>query len=175
MMNKLSFVPCFFLFLLAGCSTQEIAEWNQKISDLGHQVSNTMTGGKQERSKKATDMTIPVDIDTVASCLRRYYGFTDVNAKVAALQRGTENDSWVAQAILAEGHTFEATPGSYYKFGHKLGDTNPRDEVILELEKNGAGTRVYVVYHSSFSGHLTEEYVDPLFKQIRDVASGNIR
>lgn len=42
MMNKLSFIPCFFLFLLVGCSTQEIAEWNQKISELGHQVSNTM-------------------------------------------------------------------------------------------------------------------------------------
>ncbi|MFF0901178.1 hypothetical protein [Proteus mirabilis] len=175
MMNKLSFVPCFFVFLLAGCSTQEIAEWNQKISNFDHQVSNTMTGGKQERSKKVTDMTIPVDIDTVASRLRRYYGFTDVNAQIAALQRGTVNDKWVAEAITAEGHTFEATPGSYYKFGRKLGNNTPQDEVILELEKNGTGTLVYVVYHSSFSGHLTDDYVGPLFKQIRDVASGKIR
>ncbi|EJM8622155.1 hypothetical protein NO724_001407 [Escherichia coli] len=175
MMNKLSFVPCFFVFLLAGCSTQEITEWNQKISDFGHQVSNTMTGGKQERSKTATDMTIPVDIDTAASRLCRYYGFTDVNTQIATLQRGTVNDQWAAEAIAAEGHTFEATPGSYYKFGRRLGNNNPLDEVILELEKNGAGTRVYVAYHSSFSGHLTEEYVDPLFKQIRDVASGKIR
>lgn len=168
-------ISCFSLWLLTGCSVQEISEWNQKISDLGHQVSNTMTGGKQERSKKATDITIPVDIDTVASRLRRYYGFTDVNAQIAALQRGTVNDKWVAEAIISEEHTFEATPGSYYKFGRKLGNNNPQDEVILELEKNGAGTRVYVVYHSSFRGHLTEEYVDPLFKQIRDVASGKIR
>lgn len=168
-------ISCFSLWLLTGCSVQELTEWNKKISDLGHQASNTMTGGKQERSKKATDMTIPVDIDTAASRLRRYYGFTDVNSQIAALQRGTVNDKWVAEAIAAEGHTFEATPGSYYKFGRKLGNNNPQDEVILELEKNGAGTRVYVVYHSSFSGHLTEEYVDPLFKQIRDVASGKIR
>ncbi|HBC0989194.1 TPA: hypothetical protein IGZ61_003929 [Escherichia coli] len=175
MMNKLSFVPCFFLFLLVGCSTQEIAEWNQKISELGHQVSNTMTGGMQKREQREYDVVIPVDIDTVASRLRRYYGFTDVNTQIATLQRGTVNDQWAAEAIAAEGHTFEATPGSYYKFGRKLGNNNPQDEVILELEKNGAGTRVYVVYHSSFSGHLTEEYVDPLFKQIRDVASGKIR
>ncbi len=26
---------CFSLWLLTGCSAQEIAEWNQKISDLG--------------------------------------------------------------------------------------------------------------------------------------------
>ncbi|EGT3611636.1 hypothetical protein FAP59_18825 [Morganella morganii] len=174
-MNKLSFVPCFFVFLLAGCSSQEIVGWNQKVSDFSSQLSKTMTGGRQERSQKETHITVPVDIDTVASRLRRYYGFSDVNAKIAALQHGTMNDKWVAQAIAEEGHTFEASPGSYYKFGHKLGKNDPRDEVILELEKNGTGTQLYITYYSSFSGHLTDEYVNPLFNQMRDVASGKVR
>ena len=42
---------CFSLWLLTGCSAQEIAEWNQKISDLGHQVSHTMNGGMQKRER----------------------------------------------------------------------------------------------------------------------------
>lgn len=135
-----------------------------------------MTGGKQDRSDKTINVTVPVDIDTVASRLRRYYGFSDVNTKVAALQQsGRTNDKWVAQAITEEGHTFEATPGSYYKFGHKLGKDEPRDEVIAELEKNGTGTLMYITYHSSFSTHLTDDYVNPLFNQMRDVASGKIR
>lgn len=165
----------FPLYLLAGCSSHEIAQWNKKISDFSSQVSKTMTGGRQARSEKTTDITVPVDIDTAASRLRRYYGFSDVNAKIAALQHGTENDKWVALAIAEEGHTFESTPGSYYKFGHKLGKNEPRDEVILELEKNGTGTQLYITYYSSFSSHLTDEYVNPLFNQMRDVASGKLR
>lgn len=175
-MNKFSLVPCFLIILLSGCSTQEMLDWNQKVSDFGSQVSKTMTGGKQDRSDKTINVTVPVDIDTVASRLRRYYGFSDVNTKVAALQQsGRANDKWVAQAITEEGHTFEATPGSYYKFGHKLGKDEPRDEVIAELEKNGTGTLMYITYHSSFSTHLTDDYVNPLFNQMRDVASGKIR
>ncbi|WP_336844099.1 hypothetical protein [Providencia rettgeri] len=176
MMNKLSLAPCFLVAMLTGCSTQEMLDWNQKVSDFGSQVSKTMTGGKQDRSDKTTNVTIPVDIDTAASRLRRYYGFSDVNTKIATLQQsGRENDKWVAQAITEEGHTFEATPGSYYKFGRKLGKDEPRDEVIVELEKNGTGTLMYITYHSSFSTHLTDDYVNPLFSQMRDVASGKIR
>lgn len=174
-MLKLNAISCFFVFFLTGCSTQDMLEWNQKVSDFSSQVSKTMTGGRQVRSEKTTEITVPVDIDTAASRLRRYYGFSDVNAKIAALQHGTESDKWVALAIAEEGHTFESTPGSYYKFGHKLGENEPRDEVILELEKNGAGTRLYITYHSSFSRHLTDEYVNPLFNQMRDVASGKLR
>lgn len=111
---------CFSLWLLTGCSAQEIAEWNQKISDLGHQVSHTMNGGMQKREQREYDVVIPVDIDTAAARLRRYYGFEDVNAKIRALcQSGKESDQWAATAIAEEsrGWEWEVTPGSYYKMG----------------------------------------------------------
>lgn len=94
---------CFSLWLLTGCSAQEIVEWNQKISDLGHQVSHTMNGGMQKREQREYDVVIPVDIDTAAARLRRYYGFEDVNAKIRALrQSGKESDQWAATAIAEE-------------------------------------------------------------------------
>lgn len=176
MMRKITLVTIVVLTVLTGCSSQEISEWNQKISDFGSGVSKTMTGGKQERATKEYSVSVPVDVDTAASRLRRYYGFSDVNAKIAALNQTNRNsDKWVAQAIAEEGRTWEATPGSYYKMGRKLGETEPKDEVLIELEKDGVGSRMYITYHSSFGEHLTENYVNPLFYQMRDVAAGKVR
>ena len=52
---------CFSLWLLTGCSAQEIAEWNQKISDLGHQVSHTMNGGMQKREQREYDVMANIE------------------------------------------------------------------------------------------------------------------
>ncbi|BBV00350.1 hypothetical protein AB6H26_08430 [Providencia hangzhouensis] len=175
-MKPFAMIHCLLICLLLGCTSQEIAEWNQKVSDFGGQINTVVTGGKQARSEKDYAIALPVDIDTAASRLRRYYGYSDVNAQIAALrQSGKASDEWAAMAIAEEGRIFEAAPGSYYKFGNKLGENEPRDEVTLELEKNGSGTRLYITYRSSFSSHLTDSYVNPLFYQMRDVAAGKAK
>lgn len=173
------FLPSLFsLFLLAGCSSHEISAWNQKISDFGHGVSKTMSGnaGQQTREQKEYNITVPVDIDTVAARLRRHYGFEDVNAKISALrQSGKSSDQWVAAAIAEEGHEWEATPGSYYKMGANVGKRTPPAHIVFELEKNGPGTKMYITYSSSHSETLTEAFVQKLFKTANDVATGKIR
>ncbi|EFA4912246.1 hypothetical protein R5O67_04425 [Proteus mirabilis] len=171
-------ISCFSLWLLTGCSVQEIAEWNQKISNLGHQVSNTMNGGMQKREQREYDVVIPVDIDTAAARLRRYYGFEDVNAKIRALrQSGKESDQWVATAIAEEsrGWEWEVTPGSYYKMGADMGKRNPPAHIVIELEKNGSGTHMYITYSASYSDTLTPEFVQEIFKTANDVATGKRR
>lgn len=173
---RLCWVSLFSLCSMTGCSSNEIAEWNKKISDFSQGVSQTMTGGKQAREQKEYDVTVPVDIDTVAARLRRYYGFEDVNAKISALrQSGKYSDQWVATAIAEEGHEWEATPGSYYKMGANMGERTPPAHIVIELEKNGRGTQMYITYSSSHSETLTHEFVNNVFKRVNDVATGKVR
>lgn len=176
MMRKITLVTIVVLTVLTGCSSQEISEWNQKISDFGSGVSKTMTGGKQERATKEYSVSVPVDVDTAAARLRRYYGFGDVNTQIAALrQSGKSSDQWVANAIAEEGHEWEATPGSYYKMGGNMGNRNPPAHIQIQLEKNGPGTMVYVTYRSSHSETSTDEFANKIFQTVHDVATGKKR
>ena len=43
---------CFCFMAFDRMLAQEIAEWNQKISDLGHQVIIPMNGGMQKREQR---------------------------------------------------------------------------------------------------------------------------
>lgn len=69
----------------------------------------------------------------------------------------------------------EVTPGSYYKMGADMGKRNPPAHIVIELEKNGSGTHMYITYSASYSDTLTPEFVQEIFKTANDVAAGKRR
>jgi len=54
-------------------------------------------------------------------------------------------------------------------------DWNGRDHLDIEIEKNGAGSRLYVVYRSSSSQRLAGSGVTKLMNDVRAVAAGEKR
>ncbi|MDY0250859.1 hypothetical protein FXF61_00385 [Pseudomonas sp. C27(2019)] len=162
--------------LLGGCSTQELSEMNQTVSDVSSDLTSFLTGGRIVREDRKYDVLVPVDVDTAAARLRRYYNFEDVDAKIVALKNsGRDSDSWKATALAGQEAVWEAAPGSFYKMGKNYGDLNPPNRIVIELEKNGAGSMVYVTYSSSYRPQLNEQGVSELFQTVHDVAVGKVR
>ncbi len=89
--------------LLGGCSTQELSEMNQTVSDVSSDLTSFLTGGRIVREDRKYDVLVPVDVDTAAARLRRYYNFEDVDAKIVALKNsGRDSDSWKATALAGQ-------------------------------------------------------------------------
>ncbi|MDE5307612.1 hypothetical protein PY546_15000 [Providencia stuartii] len=53
-----------------------------------------------------------------------------------------------------------------------MGKRNPPAHIVIELEKNGSGTHMYITYSASYSDTLTPEFVQEIFKTANDVAAG---
>ncbi|HBD1844094.1 TPA: hypothetical protein KIA93_000300 [Salmonella enterica] len=172
--------------LLSGCAGSDLADLNKKISDFGFAVSGKDSSGTPVNSsdthvmtrnveeKKADtnkDIVVPVDVDTAAARLRRYYQF--ITAEEIQQVRNKGGDSrWTASAIDETHPEWSATPGSYYKMGQ---DWKGDDHLRIEVEKNGKGSLLYITYSSPDKSHLTEGYLKELFIQIKNVAEGTIR
>ena len=172
--------------LLSGCAGSDLADLNKKISDFGFAVSGKNSSGNPVNSndtqvmtrnteeKKADtnqDIVVPVDVDTAAARLRRYYQFMTAEEIQQVRNKGGDS-SWTASAIDETHPEWSATPGSYYKMGQ---DWKGNDHLRIEVEKNGKGSRLYVTYSSSDKSHLTNDYLKNLLDQIRGVAEGVIR
>ena len=114
---------------------------------------------------------MPVDIDTAAARLKRYYQFVS-NDEVDAIRKKDRNGSWFAGAITDANQEWEAMPGSYYKMGN---DWNEYDHLTIELEKNGAGSKLYITFKSPSDKRLNSEELKKLMLNIKGVAEGTIR
>ncbi|MDY0276298.1 MAG: hypothetical protein RBR42_12870 [Desulfomicrobium sp.] len=123
--------------LLGGCSTQELSEMNQTVSDVSSELTSLLTGGRIVREDRKYEVFVPVDVDTAAALLRRYYGFEGLDSKIMTLKSsGRGSDSWKATALADQESIWEASPSSFYKMGKDYGDLNPPNRVVIELEKN---------------------------------------
>ncbi len=174
--------------LLSGCTGSEIAEWNKKVSDasyglMGKTADSNNDGGLPTLSannpvvnqKAVRDFVVPIDVDTAAARVKRYYNF--VSSDVVNTLKGQGLEGGVkAAAITQGGYAWDAQPGSYYKMGRSWGaDEGIEDQILIELEKNGAGSRMYITFRSSEASHVSEDYVGKLFTQIKEVAEGKVR
>lgn len=63
-------------------------------------------------------------------------------------------------------------PGSYYKMGQNRDDY---DHLTIEVEKNGAGSKLYITFKSPSDKRLNSESLRKLMSNIKDVAEGKIR
>ncbi|WP_232043302.1 hypothetical protein [Serratia marcescens] len=172
---------CLFgSFLLSGCTTSEMAEWNQKISDAAHSIasgSGTSSGGMPWMTKAGATgprkdvqhtYTLPVDVDTAAARLKSHYQFITTDELESLRQRDQYGD-WSAGSIDEARPEWAAQKGSYYKMGQEWKDN---DRLMLEVEKSGAGSRLKVTYSSPDSTHLTDAYLRRLMTQLQQVAKG---
>ncbi|WP_034947632.1 hypothetical protein [Erwinia oleae] len=176
--------------LLGGCAGSEVAEWNKKVSDMsygllsmGKKTDAGDSGGLPTLSKNAPvvnqktarDFEVPVDVDTAAARVKRYYNFISSDVVNTLKGQGLEG-GMKAAAITQGGYAWDAQPGAYYKMGRDWGaDEGIEDNILIELEKNGAGSRMYITFRSSEASHVSEDYVGKLFTQIKQVAEGKIR
>jgi len=176
--------------LLGGCAGSDVAELNKKVSDmsysllsLGKKTDSNENSGLPTLSKNSPivdkqtvrELAVPVDVDTAAARVKRYYNFTSSDAVNTLKGQGLEV-SMKAAAITQGGYAWDAQPGAYYKMGRDWGaDEGIEDNILIELEKNGAGSRMYITFRSSEASHVTEAYTGKLFAEVKQVAEGKIR
>lgn len=188
MLRQRFLIVCLTATLASGCTMDELASVNKQISDGAESLTNTLRGSsdsssegrmptlytKQQKSKKSTarNYNIPVDVDTAAARLRRYYKFMTTE-ELTSMRNSDNTDRKVAASAIEEAHpVWSASPGSYYKMGSDWGD---EDHLELEVEKNGSGSRLYITYSSPDPNHLTESFLSPLYTKVKNVAEGTVR
>ncbi|CRY82387.1 Uncharacterised protein [Yersinia intermedia] len=176
--------------LLGGCAGSDVAELNKTVSDmsygllsLGKKTDSSESGGLPTLSanrivvdkKTSKEIEVPVDVDTAAARVKRYYNFTSSDVVNTLKGQGLEGGVKAA-AITQGGYAWDAQPGSYYKMGRDWGaDEGIEDNILIELEKNGSGSRLYVTFRSSEASHVTEAYTGDLFAEVKQVAEGKVR
>lgn len=182
---------CLFCALLTGCAGTDFASINKNISDTAFSISKTLRGdntesgsmdsgngmpvlskaGSAATQSASKQFSVPVDIDTAAARLKRHYGYIS-HEEIERIRAKDRNSRWSAAAIEDAHPVWEAVPGSFYRMGSDTGDN---DHMDIELEKNGAGTRVYVTYKSPVASHLAGSAFEGVITQVRQVASGQSR
>lgn len=185
--RKKILIICMVSTLTTACSMEDISAANKKVSDGASGIMNTLRGSSgstdngmprlspSQSSKKESSSNkydLPVDVDTAAARLKRYYQFIS-NEEVDSIKKKNANGAWVASAITGNGQEWEAMPGSYYKMGSDWG--NQDDHLTIEAEKNGAGSRLYIIYRSSSKKILASDSLQQLMQNIKAVAEGEVR
>lgn len=176
--------------LLGGCAGSDVATLNKKVSDISYDLlslgkkSDANEGsGLHVLSKNspvadkriARELEVPVDVDTAAARVKRYYNFTSSDVINTLNSQGIDG-KMKAAAITQGGYAWDAQPGFYYKMGRDWGaGEGIEDNILIELEKNGAGSRMYIMFRSSEASHVTEAYTGKLFAEIKQVAEGKVR
>ncbi len=130
----------------------------------------TRAGNSGPRQDARHDYRLPVDVDTAAARLKRRYQFIS-SQELESLRNRNNHGDWSAAAIDEAHSVWEAMPGSYYKMGH---DWNDYDRLVVELEKNGTGSRLYITYSSPSKKRLESNELKDLMLQIKQVAEGEI-
>ncbi|MDC9612937.1 hypothetical protein PSI19_03365 [Xenorhabdus khoisanae] len=169
------------MIFLSGCAGANLAEINQKISDLGLSITQgsadrgmprlVPTVGKK-RNDRQHEITTLVDVDTAAARIRRFYNFISKDKFDALKNSGNTQDQWTLSSLKSSGYTWESTSGSYYSMGKNWKEN---DHLNIKLEKNGKGTLMSITYSSANPEHLTDQHLKRLFRQINDVAIGKVR
>lgn len=132
-------------------------------------------GVPQASHKIAQEYRVPVDVDTAAGRLKRYYGFISSEEVAQLRNNGTQSGGWTAASVADGAWIWDGQPGSYYKMGRDWGSENTYDNVQVELEKNGSGSRLYITFRSGMASHATAAYTSKLFENMKSVAEGMIR
>ncbi|HBS5837291.1 TPA: hypothetical protein MAK77_000897 [Klebsiella variicola] len=171
------------LLLLGGCAATDWAAINKQVSNTAANLTETLGGssngagggmtlmspaGQQATQSVDKTFSVPVDVDTAAARLKRHYKFISTQ-ELEALRQSSNDGDWKAAAEDDAHPVWEAMPGSYYKMGS---DWNGRDHLDIEIEKNGSGSRLYVVYRSPSSQRLAGSGVKKLMNDVRAVAAG---
>lgn len=174
------------VLFLSSCSTADIAAVNQKISDMsaglvsvGKSDSGQQGYGVYSKGTKyATEVVdqqyvVPVNIDTVAARLKKYYSFKSTEEVQALRSKGTSG-SIKASAITEDGYEWYAQPGTHYVMGSAWG-IPPENQLKIELINENSKTNMTLIYRSADPSIKTDPSITRLFQQVKSVAEGKIR
>lgn len=114
---------------------------------------------------------IPIPAETVAMRLKQHYGFVSDEDVSAARNSGQGNAGWSASAI-SEGTSWEVQPGSRYRMSRNWAGN---DRLTLEITGGSKESFITATYISSNPEHLKRTWLSRLWKQIPEVASGNLQ
>ena len=89
--------------------------------------------------------------------------------ELGSLRNSSDNGAWKAAAEDDAHPVWEAMLGSYYKMGS---DWNDNDHLDVEIEKNGSGSKLYIIYSPAYSERLSGSGVRKLMQEIHSVAIG---
>lgn len=92
-------------------------------------------------------ITVPVDVDTAFARVKRAFQFVSAD-DLGVIRSGSRDGSWKAAAIAEGAYAWDAQPGAYYWMGRDYGAPQYHESILVELEKNGAGTRMTVMFQS---------------------------
>ena len=185
MFRKKLLIVCIASGSITACSMEELSSVNKKISDFGVSIAGKQSSQSESgmrwlapnidtaQNSTSKDLSVPVDVDTAAARLRRYYKFITTDELNSIKNSESTSAGFTAAAIEQQRPEWSASAGSYYKMGLDWGDS--KDHITLEVEKNGVGSRIYIQFFSSNPQHLTDAYLGNLFVQIKDVAEGKVR
>ena len=184
--NKTAFTGWFILSTcLSGCASVDSVNSainqisggtfsvNPAPADNGPTVLSK--GVPQASHKIVQEYHVPVDVDTAAARVKRYYRFISAEEVAQLRNNGTLSGGWTAASAADEAWVWDGQPGSYYKMGRAWGSENTGDSVQIELEKNGSGSRLYITFRSGLASHATAAYTGNLFENMKGVAEGTIR
>ena len=129
MLSKKLLLVCVSCLVLSACSVDEIAAVNKQISDGAFALTGALRGNNSstadngmpllsqkaptKREKRENVTEIPVDVDTAAGRLKRYYKFYS-NEEVDAI-RNNGSRLYITYASPAPGHLKEATLAPLFK------------------------------------------------------------
>lgn len=132
MFRKKVLVVCIVSMFITACSMDELSSVNKKISDFGSSIAGNQSSQnesgmpklapKVEASQDSTskDLSIPVDVDTAAARLRRYYKFMTTD-ELNSIKNRESIARLAAAAIEEQRPEWSASAGSYYKMGRNWG------------------------------------------------------
>lgn len=84
-------VSFFLLTFLTGCSSADLSEFQKQLSGLNTAIGSVFhqAAFPADREKVSNEATVPVDVDTAAARLKRYYRFTSDQEISALRNKGT--------------------------------------------------------------------------------------
>lgn len=155
MFRKKVLVVCIVSMFITACSMDELSSVNKKISDFGSSIAGNQSSQnesgmpklapKVEASQDSTskDLSIPVDVDTAAARLRRYYKFMTTDELNSIKIEKVLRPVWLLLRLRNKGLNGRHRQEVIIKWG-ETGEG--KDHITLEVETNGVGSRVYIQF-----------------------------
>ncbi|WP_279156737.1 hypothetical protein [Obesumbacterium proteus] len=184
--NKTAFTGLFVLSTwLSGCAgvdsvNSAINQISSGILSVGSAPAESgpvvlSKGVSQASHKIMQEYRVPVDVDTAATRVKRYYDFVSAEEVAQLCSNDTQSGRWTAASVADGTWAWDGQPGSYYKMGRDWGSENTNDSIQVELKKNGSGSRLYIIFRSGLVSHTKAAYTSKLFENMKSVAEGTIR
>ncbi|WP_432735159.1 hypothetical protein [Cronobacter sakazakii] len=107
---------------------------------------------------------VPVDVDTAANRLKKYYKFPSTEEVAIATRLGIPG-------AISSGVEWSSVPGKYYRMGRTWNET---DHLTIRMQKVGTQTEIVTTYMTYNVKNVSSGELKKLWDEINDVATNEI-